>query len=60
MIPGAMILLVEAQARATAAAPACSPAKDGAQASADIWTRLRPLAYLAPLAVNWPGGKPAF
>ncbi len=21
-----------------------------------VWVRLRPLAFLAPLAVNWPGG----
>jgi hypothetical protein len=25
-----------------------------------LWARLRPLAYLAPLAVNWPGGRMAF
>jgi hypothetical protein len=25
-----------------------------------LWARLRPLAYLAPLAVNWPGGRMVF
>jgi hypothetical protein len=28
--------------------------------SSGFWARLRPLAYLAPLAVNWPGGRMAF
>jgi hypothetical protein len=22
-----------------------------------FWTRLKPLAFLAPLAINWPGGR---
>jgi len=23
-----------------------------------FWIRLRPLAHLAPFAINWPGGRP--
>lgn len=37
-----------------------TPAPDPARTSRDgFWSRFRPLAFLAPLAVNWPGGKMA-
>jgi hypothetical protein len=29
---------------------------EGGKDATGLWARLRPLAYLAPLAVNWPGG----
>jgi hypothetical protein len=58
MIPAAMLPLVIAQAarpRLTARV-----AKNAKGATGGFWASLRPLAYLAPLAVNWPGGRMAF
>ncbi|HXQ47524.1 MAG TPA: hypothetical protein VN806_12960 [Caulobacteraceae bacterium] len=34
-------------------------ANDAGKDRGDPWARLRPFAYLAPLAVNWPGGRMA-
>jgi hypothetical protein len=57
VIPAAVLPLVAAQAvrpRSTA-----KVAKNATGAMAAFWASLRPLAYLAPLAVNWPGGRMA-
>jgi hypothetical protein len=57
MIPAAVLPLVVAQAvrpRSTG-----KVARNAKGAPGAFWASLRPLAFLAPLAVNWPGGRMA-
>ena len=57
MIPAAMLPLVTARAvRPRSTAEAANRARG---ATGAFWASLRPLAFLAPLAVNWPGGRMA-
>jgi len=55
MTPASLLPLIAARAARPTVAPPLSIVEGGKDATG-LWARLRPLAWLAPLAVNWPGG----
>ena len=61
MTPAPLLPLVVARfhAQASAATPTVTASR-AAVRHEPFWSRFRPLAFLAPLAVNWPGGRMVF